>query len=68
MNLRILLVSAGASLTAAVLLFAGGLGAIEIVTAHHCDGGYLCALPKTPERHDLNYAALLRAEQRVGLR
>jgi hypothetical protein len=67
MNARFLLISASVILAAAVLLCVGGLGAIELATAECGANGYLC-VPQQPARHDLDYAALMRAEQRVGLR
>jgi hypothetical protein len=77
MNLRALFLTVGILLAGAVLFLLGGFGEIELVTAGRCGGGstYLCE-PQTadvqPQPADiqprLDYAALMRAERRVGLR
>jgi hypothetical protein len=68
MNLRFLLISAGALLVAVVLLCLGGLGEIELATASQCGGNYLCDIPQTAEVRHLDSDALLREDRRLGLR
>jgi hypothetical protein len=67
MNIRLLLVSAGALLVAVVLLCLGGIGEIELATDSQCYG-YLCQPQTADVAHKLDYAALMREESRVGLR
>jgi hypothetical protein len=52
MNLRIVFFVVGILLGAAVLLFAGGLGEVELLTDRQCGAsGYLCDPPTADARH-----------------
>jgi hypothetical protein len=71
MNLRALFLTVGMLLAVIVLFLVGGFGAVELATADQCGGaGYLCVPPAQTAgtQPSLDYAALMRAERRVGLR
>jgi hypothetical protein len=71
MNLRALCLTVGMLLAWIVLFLVGGLGAVELATTDQCGAtGYLCVPPAqtADTQTSLDYAALMRAERRVGLR
>jgi hypothetical protein len=70
MNLRHLFTALVLLLATVVLLFLGGLGEVEVLTARDCGPStYLCEPRQTGDSQPiLTYASILRAEHRVGLR
>jgi hypothetical protein len=68
MNLRYLFTAIVLLLAAVGLLFVGGLGETELLTARDCGPStYLCEPPQRADSRPY-YAGLLRAEHRIGLR
>jgi hypothetical protein len=70
MNLRYLFAALILLLATVALLFVGGLGEVDLLTARDCGPStYLCEPPPiVSTQPNLTYSALLRAEHRVGLR
>jgi hypothetical protein len=66
MTMHFLLTSAGATLGAIALFFLSGLGEIELDNSVECNG-YLSQPQTTDVQPERDYAALTRADERVGL-